>query len=271
MLPGRRRVSGRPRAMASLRGVGLRAASSRSSGRSAGIRRSRSPRSRCRTSCAGSRRSCAGRTRSPRPPRGALVHVRPAGRGGPPGPAARWAAAAARCVAAHVRRRSWRATATRRSIFASAPSQNEFLAALRADPSIPWPRLTAFHLDEYVGIGARPPGVLPALPQGPALRPRAGGRLPRPRRQGGGPRAPSARATPISCGGRLRAWPSSGIGENGHLAFIDPPMCDFLDPDEVRVVELDEACRAPAGARRRVRAPRGRARASACRSPSLAC
>src|SRR6185295_873872 len=34
-----------------------------------------------------------------------------------------------------------------------------------------------------------------------------------------------------------------GIGENGHLAFIDPPMCDFFEPADVRVVELDEPCR----------------------------
>ena len=34
-----------------------------------------------------------------------------------------------------------------------------------------------------------------------------------------------------------------GIGENGHLAFIDPPVCDFAEPRDVRVVELDEACR----------------------------
>jgi glucosamine-6-phosphate deaminase len=35
-----------------------------------------------------------------------------------------------------------------------------------------------------------------------------------------------------------------GIGENGHLAFIDPPFCDFDDPQRVKVVELDEVCRA---------------------------
>ena len=34
-----------------------------------------------------------------------------------------------------------------------------------------------------------------------------------------------------------------GIGENGHLAFIDPPFCDFNDPQAVKVVELDEVCR----------------------------
>jgi glucosamine-6-phosphate deaminase len=35
-----------------------------------------------------------------------------------------------------------------------------------------------------------------------------------------------------------------GIGENGHLAFIDPPFCDFQDPRPVKVVELDDVCRA---------------------------
>src|SRR6185295_8451796 len=34
-----------------------------------------------------------------------------------------------------------------------------------------------------------------------------------------------------------------GGGENGHLAFIDPPTCDFFEPADVRVVELDEPSR----------------------------
>ncbi len=34
-----------------------------------------------------------------------------------------------------------------------------------------------------------------------------------------------------------------GIGENGHIAFNDPPVADFNDPKLVKVVELDEACR----------------------------
>src|SRR5215471_17779963 len=37
-------------------------------------------------------------------------------------------------------------------VFASAPSQNEFLASLRAEPDLDWRRVSAFHLDEYVGI-----------------------------------------------------------------------------------------------------------------------
>jgi glucosamine-6-phosphate deaminase len=47
---------------------------------------------------------------------------------------------------------------------------------------------------------------------------------------------------------RLRAEPAdvvcAGIGENGHLAFNDPPVADFLDPVWVKTVRLDAACRA---------------------------
>ena len=65
-------------------------------------------------------------------------------------------AAAARVVADELRRsiaRDGRAVA----IFASAPSQNEFLAALRAASGIDWPKVVAFHLDEYVGVSADHP------------------------------------------------------------------------------------------------------------------
>ncbi len=42
-------------------------------------------------------------------------------------------------------------------LFAAAPSQNEFLAALQADPSIDWSRINAFHMDEYIGLDASHP------------------------------------------------------------------------------------------------------------------
>src|SRR5574341_2518578 len=42
-------------------------------------------------------------------------------------------------------------------ILASAPSQNEFLAALRETPGVDWSRVTAFHLDEYLGVSAEHP------------------------------------------------------------------------------------------------------------------
>src|SRR5438445_11018542 len=42
-------------------------------------------------------------------------------------------------------------------IFAAAPSQNEFLAALVSDKTIPWPKINAFHMDEYIGLAAQAP------------------------------------------------------------------------------------------------------------------
>src|SRR6185436_17225515 len=64
--------------------------------------------------------------------------------------------AAAAAVSAHLRREVERHGQTA-AIFASAPSQNEFLAALRDDGTIPWDRVTAFHLDEYIGMEATHP------------------------------------------------------------------------------------------------------------------
>ena len=44
-----------------------------------------------------------------------------------------------------------------RMIFAAAPSQNEFLAALASDPNIDFSRIDAFHMDEYIGLPADAP------------------------------------------------------------------------------------------------------------------
>lgn len=149
--------------------------------------------------------------------------------------------AAARSVAAHIRdevaRRGHAVV-----VFASAPSQNELLAALRADPSIPWTRLTAFHLDEYVGVGTDHPASFRRF-----LTDRLFDHVPVGAFHGLDGKAADLRAECARYADLLRREGPSlallGIGENGHLAFVDPPMCNFHDPDEVRVVELDEACR----------------------------
>ena len=107
------------------------------------------------------------------------------------------------------------------AIFASAPSQNEFLAALREDTSIPWDRVTAFHLDEYIGVGRHASRLLPPVPGGPPLRARARARLPRPGR--GGRAIPTAECAALrrpaarergrrwrsSASARTATWPSS--------------------------------------------------------------
>jgi glucosamine-6-phosphate deaminase len=127
-------------------------------------------------------------------------------------------------------------------IFASAPSQNEFLAALRADPSVPWRKLIAFHLDEYVGVGPRHPASFRGF-----LTERLFDHVPVQAFHGiNGEAADQAGECARYAALLQRDRPQLailGVGENGHLAFIDPPVCDFADKLDVRVVELDEPCR----------------------------
>jgi len=127
-------------------------------------------------------------------------------------------------------------------IFASAPSQNEFLAALRADSSVPWRKLIAFHLDEYVGVGPRHPASFRRF-----LTERLFDHVPVQAFYGiEGEAADQAGECARYAALLQRDRPQLailGVGENGHLAFIDPPVCDFADKLDVRVVELDEPCR----------------------------
>jgi glucosamine-6-phosphate deaminase len=129
------------------------------------------------------------------------------------------------------------------AIFASAPSQEEFLAALRDDPLVPWPRITAFHLDEYTGLSARHPASFQRF-----LRDRLFDRVPVRAFHGLNGESADPQAECARYAALLRQYPPSlavlGIGENGHLAFIDPPECDFGEPRAVRVVALDDRCRA---------------------------
>ena len=149
--------------------------------------------------------------------------------------------AAARVVAARIRERADR-DGRAAVIFASAPSQNEFLAALRADASVPWRKLVAFHLDEYVGVGPRHPASFRRF-----LTERLFDHVPVQAFYGiDGEAADQAGECARYSALLQRDRPQLailGVGENGHLAFIDPPVCDFADKLDVRVVELDEPCR----------------------------
>jgi glucosamine-6-phosphate deaminase len=149
--------------------------------------------------------------------------------------------AAADVVSTHLRREVERHGQVA-AIFASAPSQNEFLSALREDATIPWDRVTAFHLDEYIGVEATHPASFRRF-----LVDRLFAHVPVRTFHGLAGEARDADAECRRYAALLReARPSLailGIGENGHLAFIDPPMCDFFEPADVRVVELDEPCR----------------------------
>jgi len=149
--------------------------------------------------------------------------------------------AAARSVAAGLRRRV-DAEGRAAVIFASAPSQNEFLSALRETPEIPWERISAFHLDEYVGLAADHPASFRRF-----LRERLFDHVKVAAFHGLDAQAPDLAAECRRYAELLLQHQPSiavlGIGENGHLAFIDPPLCDFADPVAVRLVELDAVCR----------------------------
>jgi glucosamine-6-phosphate deaminase len=150
-------------------------------------------------------------------------------------------ASAARAAADEMRRlvrRDGRAAL----IFASAPSQNEFLAELRRTPGIDWPRITAFHLDEYVGVGPDHPASFRRFLVDRLF---AHVRIAAFHGLDGEARDPAAECDRYAALLRHEAPALAllGVGENGHLAFVDPPVCDFADPADVRVVELDEPCR----------------------------
>ncbi len=127
-------------------------------------------------------------------------------------------------------------------IFAAAPSQNDILASLRAGTKIDWPRVTAYHLDEYVGVAADHPASFRRFIRERLLDHVPVSRFHQLHGEAADPEAECARYAALVAQGRPELA-ILGIGENGHLAFIDPPVCDFADPRDVRVVELDEVCR----------------------------
>ncbi|MFO0959813.1 MAG: 6-phosphogluconolactonase [Isosphaeraceae bacterium] len=132
-----------------------------------------------------------------------------------------------------------------RVVFAAAPSQDEFLKALVADPSIDWSRVIGFHMDEYLGIGPDHPASFRRYLNEHLFRlaeiPRENLRLIP------GERAERPLRTFLEYEEALRGEPPdvvcAGIGENGHLAFNDPPVADFLDLVAIKVVRLDPLCR----------------------------
>jgi glucosamine-6-phosphate deaminase len=130
-------------------------------------------------------------------------------------------------------------------IVATGASQFEMLAALVAESDINWNRVTGFHLDEYVGLAIDHPASFRGY-----LWQRFVSRLPLPLRafhflDGEAGEAASA-AECRRVGDILRRHPIDvafvGIGENGHLAFNDPPA-DFDTEEPYLVVQLDDACR----------------------------
>lgn len=126
-------------------------------------------------------------------------------------------------------------------IFAAAPSQNEMLAAL-IDEDVDWSRINAFHMDEYVGLPEGSPQSFRHYLDGHIFS-----RVPFRRVYYLNGTVANLRDECFRYADLLTTYPPDlvcmGIGENGHIAFNDPHVADFSDPEQVKVVELDETCR----------------------------
>jgi glucosamine-6-phosphate deaminase len=127
-----------------------------------------------------------------------------------------------------------------RIVAATAASQIDFLEALTHEPRIDWSKVEAFHLDEYIGIPVTHEGsfrkmLLEQLIQKTGITKY---------HLLDGEHDPAETVTRV--GAELASAPVDiaflGIGENGHLAFNDPPA-DFETEDPYLIVNLDDACR----------------------------
>jgi glucosamine-6-phosphate deaminase len=127
-----------------------------------------------------------------------------------------------------------------RLLVATGASQLEFLQKLTATPGIDWQRVELFHLDEYVGFGEDHPASFARYIRERIIKPTGIERY----HLLDGRRDPTEEAAEM--GVEIRKAPIdlafAGIGENGHLAFNDPPA-DFETEEPYLVVQLDEACR----------------------------
>ncbi|MEI6233790.1 MAG: glucosamine-6-phosphate deaminase [Planctomycetota bacterium] len=128
------------------------------------------------------------------------------------------------------------------AILATGNSQLVFLEKLIALTGIDWERVTLFHMDEYLGIPADHPASFRKYMKekvADKINPRAFHYL------------RGDALEPISECLRYEALITTtgidlvcmGIGENGHIAFNDPPVANFNDEEGVKIVKLDDACR----------------------------
>jgi glucosamine-6-phosphate deaminase len=126
-------------------------------------------------------------------------------------------------------------------IAATGASQFGFLQSLVAAPGIAWERTTMFHLDEYIGFSSEHPASFRRY-----LRERLTSRVPIGTTHFIQGDAQDVDVELARLNRLLAATPIDvafvGIGENGHLAFNDPPA-DFTTETPYLIVDLDEACR----------------------------
>jgi glucosamine-6-phosphate deaminase len=127
-------------------------------------------------------------------------------------------------------------------IFATGSSQFDTLREFTRIPNLPWRQVLGFHMDEYVGIAPDHPASFRRY-----LRERLSGKVRMKEFFEIDGSAADPEKTSSDYAARLRSASPQlcflGIGENGHLAFNDPPVADFSDLLDAKVVQLDAICR----------------------------
>lgn len=127
-------------------------------------------------------------------------------------------------------------------IFAAAPSQNDMIHSLIHTDGIDWSRINAFHMDEYIGLEKEAPQGF-----GNFLRDRIFSKVNFKSVNYINGQAEDIEEECKRYSDLLTQYPVDivcmGVGENGHIAFNDPPVADFNDKKLVKAVELDEVCR----------------------------
>jgi glucosamine-6-phosphate deaminase len=127
-------------------------------------------------------------------------------------------------------------------IVATGTSQLTFYQSLVRLPGVDWSRVSIFHMDEYVGMGPDHPASFRHF-----LHEKLVDQVHPAAFYGVGGDAADSLAECKRYAALLRAHPAHlvclGIGENGHIAFNDPPYADFQDPEWVKIVQLDQRSR----------------------------
>jgi glucosamine-6-phosphate deaminase len=128
------------------------------------------------------------------------------------------------------------------AILATGNSQIDFLRRLVALPGIDWKKITLFHMDEYLGISAEHKASFRKY-----LRERVETLV----KPGAFHYIAGDAPLPLDECERYEALLTAqpidlccmGVGENGHLAFNDPPVANFRDKRLIKLVQLDDACK----------------------------
>lgn len=129
-----------------------------------------------------------------------------------------------------------------RIVVGAANSQLEIMHTIATSGLIDWAHVEVFHMDEYVGLPDTHPASFRRWVKEHLVDPASAGRVHYVKGDAVNPEEEAVRYARL-----LSAAPIDlvllGFGENGHIAFNDPHVADFNDPDPVKVVEMDERCR----------------------------